>query len=184
MEDIADLVVPIETELLGRLRRIASRHSRAALASSLGAEDMVLLDAIVRSGATIDVFFIDTGRLHAETLQLLDVARARYGRPIKVYRPLDAAVADFVRQHGANGFYDGVAERHLCCGIRKVEPLGPGARRPRRLAHRAAPRPGPRARVARARGDRHRPRHRQAQPARLLVRRRCARLCRAPRTCR
>jgi len=124
MKDTVDLAVPIETALLDRLHAIAARHARAALASSLGAEDMVLLDAIVRTGAAIDVFVIDTGRLHAETLQLLDVARARYGKPIKVYRPLDTAVVDFVRQHGANGFYDGVAERHLCCGIRKVEPLG------------------------------------------------------------
>ena len=124
MQDIADLAVPIETELFARLHDIASRHARAALASSLGAEDMVLLDAIARTGAAIDVFVIDTGRLHAETLQLLDVARARYGRPIRVFRPQEAAVADFVRQHGLNGFYDGVAERHLCCGIRKVEPLG------------------------------------------------------------
>src|SRR3954470_24099533 len=120
MENLSDTAASVEIELLARLHRIGSRHARAALASSLGAEDMVLLDAIARSGAAIDVFVIDTGRLHEETLQLLDVARARYGRPIKVYRPLDAPVADFVRQHGPNGFYDGVAERHLCCGIRKV----------------------------------------------------------------
>ena len=124
MEDPPELAVPVETELLDRLQAIASRHARPALASSLGAEDMVLLDAIARSGAEIDVFVIDTGRLHDETLQLLEIARARYGLPIRVYRPLDAAVADFVRAHGLNGFYDGVAERHLCCGIRKVEPLG------------------------------------------------------------
>ena len=124
MNDPFDLAVPIETALFDRLHALAARHGRAALASSLGAEDMVLLDAIVRSGATIDVFVIDTGRLHAETLQLLEVARARYGRPIEVYRPLDGAVADFVGAHGPNGFYGGVAERHLCCGLRKVEPLG------------------------------------------------------------
>ena len=124
MQDIADPVASIETELVDRLQAIAARHFRPALASSLGAEDMVLLDAIVRAGAPIDVFVIDTGRLHAETRQLLDVARARYGRPIKVYRPLDAAVSDFVRRHGVNGFYDGVAQRHQCCAIRKVEPLG------------------------------------------------------------
>ena len=107
------------------LRSAAATHpGRIVLASSLGAEDMVLLDAIARSGAAIDVFVIDTGRLHPETLQLLDVARARYGRPIAVFRPLEAQVEGFVRQHGLNGFYDGVAERHLCCGIRKVEPLG------------------------------------------------------------
>jgi phosphoadenosine phosphosulfate reductase len=124
MEPLLEPSLPIEAELARRLQRIGASHARAALASSLGAEDMVLLDAIARTGAPIDVFVIDTGRLHPETLQLLDVARARYGRPIAVFRPLEAQVEGFVRQHGLNGFYDGVAERHLCCGIRKVEPLG------------------------------------------------------------
>ena len=124
METLPESPLPIEAELYRRLRRIGQTHARAALASSLGAEDMVLLDAIARTGASIDVFVIDTGRLHAETLQLLEVAKTRYGRPIAVFRPLESQVEGFVRQHGLNGFYDGVAERHLCCGIRKVEPLG------------------------------------------------------------
>ena len=124
METLPDPAVLIESELFRRLHRIGASHDRPALASSLGAEDMVLLDAIARTGAVIDVFVIDTGRLHAETLELLERARARYGRTIEVFRPLEAQVAGFVRQHGLNGFYDGVAERHLCCGIRKVEPLG------------------------------------------------------------
>ncbi len=114
---------PIESELAERLRAIATRHARPVLASSLGAEDMVLLDAIARADVAIDVFVIDTGRLHDETLQLLETARLRYGRAIEVFRPLEASVEGFVRDHGLNGFYDGVAERHLCCGIRKVEPL-------------------------------------------------------------
>ena len=114
---------PDESELAQRLRRIAAGHARPVLASSLGAEDMVLLDAIARADVAIDVFVIDTGRLHDETLQLLDAARVRYGRALEVFRPLEDRVEGFVREHGLNGFYDGVAERHLCCGIRKVEPL-------------------------------------------------------------
>ncbi|MEO8527253.1 MAG: phosphoadenylyl-sulfate reductase [Caldimonas sp.] len=108
---------------MARLRRIGASHLRSVLASSLGAEDMVLLDAIARADVPIGVFVIDTGRLHDETLQLLETARARYGRTIEVFRPLEEGVDAFERDHGLNGFYDGVAERHLCCGIRKVEPL-------------------------------------------------------------
>ncbi|MGZ5154830.1 MAG: phosphoadenylyl-sulfate reductase [Caldimonas sp.] len=115
---------PIERELLLRLSRIGTRHARPALASSLGAEDMVLLHAIAGTRLPIDVFVIDTGRLHDETLDLLETARARYGRPIEVVRPLAGRVDGFVREHGLNGFYDGVVERHLCCAVRKVEPLG------------------------------------------------------------
>ena len=115
---------PIERELLLRLRRIAAGHARPALASSLGAEDMALLHAIAAADLAIDVFVIDTGRLHDETLALLETARARFRRPIEVVRPRAEGVDTFVREHGLNGFYDGVAERHLCCAIRKVEPLG------------------------------------------------------------
>ena len=109
--------------LASRLGRIAAAHARPALASSLGTEDMVLLDAIAEADLPIDVFVIDTGRLHDETLQLLEAARARYGRTIEVFRPLAPAVEAYAHDYGLNGFYDGVAERHLCCGIRKVEPL-------------------------------------------------------------
>ena len=51
---------------------------------------MVLLHAIAGADVPIDVFVIDTGRLHDETLQLLETARARYGRPIEVVRPARA----------------------------------------------------------------------------------------------
>jgi phosphoadenosine phosphosulfate reductase len=123
MDIDAHTAAPADSALALCLRRIAATHARPALASSLGAEDMVLLDAIAAADLPIGVFVIDTGRLHDETLQLLEVARRRYGRAIEVFRPLAPAVEAYVRDHGLNGFYDGVAERHLCCGIRKVEPL-------------------------------------------------------------
>jgi len=113
-----------ERELFARVQAIGSRFSRPALASSLSAEDMVLLDAIAATGAAIDVFAIDTGRLHAETLALVDAARARYGVAIEIVRPLAGRIEAYVREHGLNGFHDGVSQRHLCCAIRKVEPLG------------------------------------------------------------
>lgn len=105
------------------LEEIAQRHERPALASSLSAEDMVITDAIARLGLPIDVFTLDTGRLHEETVALIDETRARYGIDIEVFRPNDAAVAAYVAAHGRDGFYEGVAQRKLCCNIRKVEPL-------------------------------------------------------------
>ena len=123
MEFDLEACEPIERELVARLRRIGASHVRPALASSLGAEDMVLLHAIASADLAVHVFVIDTGRLHDETLQLLETARLRYGRAIEILRPRTERVEDFVREHGLNGFYDGVAERHLCCAIRKVEPL-------------------------------------------------------------
>ena len=40
-----------------------------------------------------------------------------------MYYPDNEAVEDMVRNHGINLFYESVANRKLCCGIRKVEPL-------------------------------------------------------------
>ncbi|MBL8542948.1 MAG: phosphoadenylyl-sulfate reductase [Hyphomonadaceae bacterium] len=105
------------------LMRIAERQGRPALASSLSAEDMVVTDAIARLGLPIDVFTLDTGRLHQETVAQIAATEQRYGLKIKVYRPDARAVAAYVAAHGADGFYESVPQRKLCCEIRKVEPL-------------------------------------------------------------
>ena len=112
-----------ERDLHTQIAAIGRRFRRAALASSLSAEDMVLAHAIVVTGAPIDVFVIDTGRLHPETLDLLERARRRYALEIQVVRPDRAAVDAYVAAHGDNGFYESVELRQRCCHIRKVEPL-------------------------------------------------------------
>lgn len=122
--DRADANFEARIRLLERaLAEIAAEHSKPAVASSLSAEDMVITDVIARLGLPIDIFTLNTGRLHAETLALLDETRARYGLDIAVFEPKSESVAAFVNAHGADGFYDGVAQRKLCCNIRKVEPL-------------------------------------------------------------
>lgn len=110
-------------ELVGRLAEVQRRYPDAALASSLAAEDMVLTHAIYDSGLDLEVFSLDTGRLHAETLGVLDAVDARYGRRVTVYRPDAAAVDAHVAAHGAYAFYESVDLRKACCQIRKVEPL-------------------------------------------------------------
>jgi phosphoadenosine phosphosulfate reductase len=119
----AELEAGLEAELRRQIESIGSRFGDAALASSLSTEDMVLTHAIVAVGAPIDVFVIDTGRLHAETLDLLDRTRKRYGIDILVYRPQETAVAGYVTRFGLNAFYENIDLRHRCCEIRKVEPL-------------------------------------------------------------
>jgi phosphoadenosine phosphosulfate reductase len=105
------------------LVRIAQRHAPAVLASSFGAEDMVLLDLIARHAPSISVFTLDTGRLPEETLALIDVARATYHLPIEIYFPDTARIEAFVRTNGVNAFYASVEMRQACCAIRKSEPL-------------------------------------------------------------
>lgn len=105
------------------LAAIAAAHAPAALASSFGAEDMVLLDLVAQAQLPIRVFTLDTGRLPQETHDLIDRARTRYGVAIEVYAPDTAVLEGYVRAHGTNAFYESVALRGRCCAIRKTEPL-------------------------------------------------------------
>ncbi len=97
---------------------------RLGLASSFGAEDVVLIDILSRLEPPTRVFTLDTGRLPAETYTLMDAIRDRYGLAIEVYFPQAEAVETMVRERGVNLFYKSVENRKLCCGVRKVEPLG------------------------------------------------------------
>ncbi len=105
------------------LEDIVAQFSPVALASSLSAEDMVLTDAIARSELPIQVFVLDTGRLHADTLELVETIRRHYGIEVKVYAPDPEAAAQYVSRHGRDAFYEGLELRRRCCEIRKVEPL-------------------------------------------------------------
>jgi len=105
------------------LARIAADHAPAVLASSLQAEDMLLTHAIASAGLPIGIFVLDTGRLHAETLDLIDAIRGRYGIDVDVYSPRESALASYVQIYGRDAFYRSVELRKRCCDIRKVEPL-------------------------------------------------------------
>ena len=109
---------------LGRLLdRIARDHAPAALASSLSVEDQVLTDAILRAGLGIEIFTIDTGRLHGDTLALVDRIAQRYDYRVKIVRPDPGAVQRYTTAHGRDAFYESLELRKSCCEIRKVEPL-------------------------------------------------------------
>jgi phosphoadenosine phosphosulfate reductase len=105
------------------LAAIARDYSPATFANSLGAEDMVLTDLIVKAGLAIEIFSLDTGRLPLETYDLMAAVDRHYGLKLKIYFPQSEAVERYVRQHGINAFYESVALRKACCHMRKVEPL-------------------------------------------------------------
>jgi phosphoadenosine phosphosulfate reductase len=96
---------------------------KLVFASSLGEEDQVITDLISKVAQEIEIFTLDTGRLFQETYELIDKTQKRYPMTFKVYYPDNEAVEDMVRNHGINLFYSSVANRKLCCGVRKVEPL-------------------------------------------------------------
>jgi len=105
------------------LAKIAAEFAPAVLANSLGAEDMVLTDMIWRARLDIDMFSLDTGRLHTETYDLMDTIERHYGIRLKRYTPQQEALEKYTSRHGLDGFYQSLELRRSCCGIRKVEPL-------------------------------------------------------------
>ncbi|WP_426170659.1 phosphoadenylyl-sulfate reductase [Pseudoduganella sp. R-34] len=111
-------------DTLATLERVAEEFSPAVFASSLAAEDMVLTDLILKAGLPIGIFSLETGRLHKETLGMVERVQERYGYEIALYRPVQADIDAYVEKKGVNAFYDSVELRKECCQIRKVEPLG------------------------------------------------------------
>lgn len=107
------------------LEKIAADYTPAVFASSLAAEDMVLTDMILRGKLRdqIGIFTLETGRLHRETLNMLDRIKQTYDYEVTSYRPEPAAIAQYISEHGLNAFYDSVDLRQQCCRIRKIEPL-------------------------------------------------------------
>jgi len=106
------------------LQSAASEHAgRIVLASSLGAEDMVLTDLIARHRLPIAIGTLETGKLHAQTLALVQRTEQHYGVQIELHRPQQEAVVHFVRQHGDDAMYRSVELRKACCAMRKLEPL-------------------------------------------------------------
>ncbi len=92
-------------------------------ATSLGAEDQVLTDLIVKSKLNIPVVTLDTGRLFEETFDLLAETEKYYGIRIRVYSPDAKELEDLVNAHGIHCFRRSVELRKLCCRVRKISPL-------------------------------------------------------------
>jgi phosphoadenosine phosphosulfate reductase len=119
---MSDLHVKIE-QVKALLASAVAEFGAVTFANSLGAEDMVLTDLIVRFQPEIAMFSLDTGRLPPETYDLIQAVREHYSVPLKVYFPAAQPVEEYVEKNGINGFYDSVENRKACCFIRKVEPL-------------------------------------------------------------
>lgn len=98
-------------------------QDKVALASSFGAEDVILIDMLVKINPQARIFTLDTGRLPQETYELMDKIKEKYKIRLEVYYPDTKSVEEMVSQYGFNLFYKSVELRQLCCQVRKVEPL-------------------------------------------------------------
>ncbi len=108
-------------EILKRV--LALFDNKIALSSSLGAEDQVLTDMVLKINRNARIFTLDTGRLFPETYDLIDRTAKKYKTSIEVFFPNNEKVQEMVNAKGINLFYQSVENRKLCCHIRKIEPL-------------------------------------------------------------
>ncbi|GAB6142330.1 phosphoadenylyl-sulfate reductase [Methylosoma difficile] len=108
------------------LKKALELYDNIAISFS-GSEDVVLIDMAVALRKNIQVFCLDTGRLHPETYRFIEKVRKHYHLDIELLTPDRDVLDRFVKQKGLFSFYeDGHQD---CCQIRKVEPLS------RRVAH-------------------------------------------------
>jgi phosphoadenosine phosphosulfate reductase len=105
------------------LIQAAAEFAPLKQASSLGAEDVVITHLINALELDIPVFVLETGELHAETLDLLDRTKASSRAPVEVYHPVQEQVVQFVAREGKDAMYRSIELRKSCCAIRKLEPL-------------------------------------------------------------
>lgn len=98
-------------------------NQKIALSSSMGAEDQVLTDMLLKIEPNARIFTLDTGRLFAETYDLIDRTSRKYKKKIEVLFPDYKRVEAMVNTKGINLFYDSIQNRKECCHIRKIEPL-------------------------------------------------------------
>ena len=96
---------------------------KIAFSSSLGAEDQVLTDMIVKVRPKTKIFTLDTGRLFPETYDLIDRTCQKYNIKIHIFFPDPKQVEEMVNRDGINLFYKSVTNRKYCCQVRKIEPL-------------------------------------------------------------
>lgn len=127
-ENSADFAASLNAQLEGasleeRLAIVAELSGRAVFTTSLGIEDQVITAAIGLAGLSIEVATLDTGRLFAETVALIDETEESFNLKIVRYHPRQADVDAYAQAYGLNGFYESVEARHACCHVRKLVPL-------------------------------------------------------------
>ncbi|WP_026601993.1 phosphoadenylyl-sulfate reductase [Methylomonas sp. 11b] len=114
-----------QSELQGKnprtiLKAALANFDNIAISFS-GAEDVVLIDMALQIRKDIQVFSLDTGRLHPETYRFMEQVRKHYGINIDILSPDREQLDAFVKEKGLFSFYEDGHQQ--CCGIRKVEPL-------------------------------------------------------------
>ncbi|WP_281282985.1 phosphoadenylyl-sulfate reductase [Geomonas ferrireducens] len=103
---------------------VTAAQGTVKLACSFSLEDVAIIELAREAGLEVGVFALDTGRLNEETYEVADAITERYRIKIDWYFPRHEAVEKLEREKGLFSFRESLENRHECCHIRKVEPLG------------------------------------------------------------
>jgi phosphoadenosine phosphosulfate reductase len=97
---------------------------RIAVSTAFQVDGVAIIDMAYRIDPEIRIFSVDTGRLPAETHDLIARLRDRYpGLNLDVLVPEEEHVRRMVERKGLDLFRESVENRLLCCNVRKVRPL-------------------------------------------------------------
>lgn len=105
-------------------------HPRLLMATAFGAEGCCILHMLAEIEPGVTVINIDTGYQFAETLQLRERIKDRYGIAVEYVRP-EQSVEEYEREHGGPLY---VHRPDQCCYDRKIAPLKAALTRIRPLA--------------------------------------------------
>ncbi len=94
-----------------------------AILTSFQREGLVVLDLVLGVAPRTPVLTIDTGRLPAATYDVIAEVEKRYNTRVELIVPDPAEVEAMISLHGRDLFVESVANRMLCCQLRKVRPL-------------------------------------------------------------
>jgi phosphoadenosine phosphosulfate reductase len=92
---------------------------RFTMATAFGPEGMVLIHMLAEIAANTPIFNLETGYQFAETLELREEVKRRYGIEVELKRP-DTTVAEYEQQHGGPLYK---SRPDQCCFDRKVRVL-------------------------------------------------------------
>lgn len=119
--DIVDIEQQLQQQSPQKIIKYALTQFENIAISFSGAEDVALIEIARNYRPDINVFCLDTGRLHPETYRYIEKVRKHFGIKIDVLAPDGDVLRKFVAEKGLFSFYeDGHTE---CCGIRKTQPL-------------------------------------------------------------
>ncbi|MDR2790869.1 MAG: phosphoadenylyl-sulfate reductase [Campylobacteraceae bacterium] len=107
------------------LQQIISRiNGTIALSFSYQAEDTAVLHLLSQCQInSLEVFTLDTGKLFSECKKLHTETEEFFNISIKKYLPKSLDVENLEKTLGDWGMRESLANRRLCCHVRKVEPL-------------------------------------------------------------